>query len=110
MAAVFTQLVVGGESRGVHAILVPLRDDEGNVLPGIRIEDCGSKLGLDGVDNGRIWFDDVRVPLDNLLDRYATISPEGVYHSEIENPNKRFFTMLGTLIQGRVSVCGASIS
>src|SRR4051795_6342482 len=110
IAAVFAQLIFGGESRGVHALLVPLRDDEGNVLDGIRIEDCGAKLGLDGVDNGRIWFDHVRVPRDALLDRYAQVSPEGEYTSAIENPTKRFFTMLGTLIQGRVSVCGASIS
>jgi acyl-CoA oxidase len=110
IAAVFAQLVVGGESRGVHALLVPLRDDDGAVLDGVRIEDCGAKLGLDGVDNGRIWFDHVRVPREALLDRYAEVSPEGEYTSPIENPTKRFFTMLGTLIQGRVSICGASIS
>jgi acyl-CoA oxidase len=110
IAAVFAQLVVGGESRGVHALLVPLRDEDGTVLPGIRIEDCGAKLGLDGVDNGRIWFDHVRVPREALLDRYAQVSLDGEYTSAIENPTKRFFTMLGTLIQGRVSVCGASIS
>jgi acyl-CoA oxidase len=110
MAAVFAQLVVGGESRGVHALLVPLRDEDGTVLPGIRIEDCGAKLGLDGVDNGRIWFDQVRVPRENLLDRYASVDEDGVYTSPIESATKRFFTMLGTLVQGRVSVCGASIS
>ncbi|HWI75155.1 MAG TPA: acyl-CoA dehydrogenase [Baekduia sp.] len=110
MAAVFAQLIVGGTPRGVHALLVPLRDDDGTTLPGIRIEDCGAKLGLDGVDNGRIWFDDVRVPRDNLLDRYASVDADGVYTSPIESATKRFFTMLGTLIQGRVSVCGASIS
>src|SRR5919206_2108515 len=110
MAAVFAQLHVNGENRGVHCLLVPLRDEQGNPLPGIRIEDCGAKLGLDGVDNGRIWFDHVRVPRENLLDRYAQVSADGVYTSEIENPTRRFFTMLGTLIQGRVSVCGASIS
>src|SRR4051795_4094741 len=109
MAAVFAQLVVGGEERGVHALLVGLRDEDGAVLEGIRIEDCGPKLGLDGVDNGRIWFDHVRVPRPNLLDRYATVSEDGVYQSEIENPTKRFFAMLGTLIQGRISVCGAAI-
>jgi acyl-CoA oxidase len=109
MAAVFAQLNVGGEERGVHALLVPIRDEDGNALPGIRIEDCGAKLGLDGVDNGRIWFDRVRVPRDALLDRYATVSADGVYESAIENPTKRFFTMLGTLIMGRVSICGASI-
>jgi hypothetical protein len=100
MAAVFAQLIVGGEMRGVHALLVPLRDEAGTVLDGIRIEDCGAKLGLDGVDNGRIWFHEERVPRDALLDRYATVSSDGVYHSTIENPTKRFFVMLGTLIQG----------
>jgi acyl-CoA oxidase len=110
MAAVFAQLHVGGENRGVHCLLVPIRGDDGNPLPHIRIEDCGAKLGLDGVDNGRLWFDHVRVPREALLDRYANVSPDGVYTSEIENPTRRFFTMLGTLIQGRVSICGASIS
>jgi acyl-CoA oxidase len=110
MAVVFAQLVVGGENRGVHALLVPLRDEDGEPLPGVRIEDCGPKLGLDGVDNGRIWFDQVRVPREDLLDRYASVAPDGTYTSPIENPTKRFFTMLGTLIQGRVSVSGASIS
>ena len=40
---------------------------------GVRLEDCGAKLGLNGVDNGRIWFDHVRVPRENLLDRYAQV-------------------------------------
>ncbi len=110
MAAVFCQLVAGGESRGVHCVLVPLRDDSGDLAPGIRIEDDGPKLGLNGVDNGRIWFDEVRVPRENLLDRYAQVSHDGTYFSPIENENRRFFTMLGTLVQGRVSVGGAAIS
>jgi acyl-CoA oxidase len=110
MAAVFAQLVVGGASHGVHALLVPVRDPGGAVLPGVRIEDCGEKLGLNGVDNGRIWFDHVRVPRDALLDRYGRVEPGGTYSSPIENPDRRFFTMLGTLIQGRISVGGAAIS
>jgi acyl-CoA oxidase len=110
MAAVFAQLIVGGEARGVHALLVPIRDAHGTVLPGVTIEDCGPKLGLDGVDNGRIAFDHVRVPRDALLDRYAEVRDDGTYFSPIENPTKRFFVMLGTLIQGRVSICGASIT
>ncbi len=110
MAVVFAQLVVGEESHGVHALVVPLRGEDGAVLPGIRIEDCGRKIGLNGVDNGRIWFDQVRVPRDSLLDRYAQVSEEGGYTSEIENPDRRFFTMLGTLVQGRVCVGGAAIN
>ena len=107
IAAVFAQLVVAGESHGVHALVVPLRDEHGATLPGVRIEDCGEKLGLNGVDNGRIWFDEVRVPRTALLNRYADVSPDGTYSSDIENANRRFFTMLGTLVQGRVCVGGA---
>jgi acyl-CoA oxidase len=109
-AVVFAQLEIGGASQGVHAFVVPLRDDQGRVLPGIRIEDDGSKIGLNGVDNGRIWFDEVRVPRDNLLNRYADVTETGVYESEIDNPDRRFFTMLGTLVQGRVCVGGAGIN
>jgi len=110
MAAVFAQLIVDGESRGVHALVVPLRDERGRPHPGVRIEDSGEKLGLNGVDNGRIRFEQVRVERDALLNRYGDVSPEGVYSSPIEHPGKRFFTMLGTLVQGRVCVAGASVS
>jgi acyl-CoA oxidase len=110
LAAVFAQLVVKGEERGVHCVLVPIRDEDGDPMPRVTLEDCGPKLGLEGVDNGRISFDDVRVPRESLLDRYGQIRDDGSYFSPIENPTKRFFTMLGTLVQGRVSVCGAAIS
>ena len=76
---------------------------------GVTIEDCGHKAGLNGVDNGRLWFDHVRVPREALLDRYAQRrAPTGTYSSPIENPRQRFFTMLGTLVGGRVSVAGAA--
>jgi acyl-CoA oxidase len=109
-AAVFAQLTVGGESHGVHALVVEIRDQDGHVAPGVRIEDCGEKMGLNGVDNGRIWFEGVRVPREALLDRFGQVSPAGEYSSPIENPSKRFFTMLGTLVQGRVCIAGASVS
>ena len=110
IAAVFAQLIVGGVNHGVHCLLVPLRDKRGRLEKGVRIEDCGHKVGLNGVDNGRIWFDEVRVPREALLDRYAQVGADGLYTSEIDNPNRRFFTMLGTLIQGRISVSAGSIS
>ncbi|MCO6477586.1 MAG: acyl-CoA dehydrogenase family protein [Phaeodactylibacter sp.] len=110
MATVFAQLLSGGENHGVHAILVPLRDQQGRLLPGIQIEDCGYKMGLNGVDNGRIWFDEVRVPRENLLNRFGEVSPDGTYNSPIDNPSRRFFTMLGTLVGGRVCVPRAGLS
>jgi acyl-CoA oxidase len=109
LAVVFAQLEVGGTSEGVHAFVVPIRSG-GKVVEGVRIEDDGRKMGLNGVDNGRIWFDEVRVPREALLNRFADVSAAGVYESSIENPNRRFFTMLGTLVQGRVCVGGAGIN
>jgi acyl-CoA oxidase len=109
LAVVFAQLVTGETSQGVHAFLVPIRDESGELLPGVRVEDDGRKIGLNGVDNGRIWFDHVRIPRENLLNRYADVTEAGEYRSPIENPDRRFFTMLGTLVQGRVSVGGAGI-
>ncbi|MEV6473288.1 acyl-CoA dehydrogenase family protein [Streptomyces sp. NPDC051657] len=109
LAVVFAQLEVGGTAEGVHAFVVPIRTG-GEVAPGVRIEDDGRKMGLNGVDNGRIRFDGVRVPREALLNRFADVTPKGVYRSTIDNPDRRFFTMLGTLVQGRVSVGGAGVS
>jgi acyl-CoA oxidase len=108
MAVVFAQLVSHGENHGVHAWLVPIRDEQGNALPGVTIEDDGPKAGLLGVDNGRLSFDHVSVPRDMLLDRYGQVAEDGTYTSSIENETRRFFTMLGTLVRGRVSVGGSA--
>ncbi|UUW91621.1 acyl-CoA dehydrogenase family protein [Pimelobacter simplex] len=110
VAVVFAQLEVAGERHGVHALVVPLRDEAGATLPGVRIGDDGAKMGLNGVDNGRIWFDGVRVPREALLNRFADVTEAGEYVSDIESPGRRFFTMLGTLVQGRVSVGAAGVS
>lgn len=108
MAVVFAQLVIGERTYGVHAFMVPIRDDAGNPAPGVRIEDCGPKAGLNGVDNGRLWFSGVRVPRDALLNRYADVAADGTYTSPIESDGRRFFTMLGALVRGRVSVAGSA--
>ena len=92
----------------MHCFVVPIRDDEGNDLPGVTTTDCHYKGGLPGVDNGRIQFDHVRVPRENLLNKYADVAEDGTYSSPIENPGRRFFTMLGTLIRGRVTVGGSA--
>ena len=110
MAAVFAQLDVAGEAQGVHCFLVPLRDGSGEVLDGIEIEDCGDKMGLQGVDNGRIRFNAVRIPRENLLDRFGSVSPEGVYTSPIATPAARFFTMIGALVEGRICIAGAGLA
>ncbi|MBO0849752.1 MAG: acyl-CoA oxidase, partial [Pseudonocardia sp.] len=110
LAVVFAQLITPDGRHGVHALLVPIRDADGRPRPGVTIADCGAKAGLNGVDNGRLSFDRVRVPRDALLDRYGAVDPDGRYTSPIENETRRFFTMLGTLVRGRISVAGAAVS
>ena len=134
MATVFARLRLGAEDHGVHAFLVPIREaggateigratdasgttaahgataPRGPAAPGVTIQDCGAKEGLNGVDNGRIWFDNVRVPRDALLDRFAQVTPDGEYRSPIPSPGRRFFTMLSTLVAGRISIAAASQS
>ncbi|HEY2205073.1 MAG TPA: acyl-CoA dehydrogenase [Pseudonocardia sp.] len=110
MAVVFAQLVTPAGGHGVHALLVPIREADGRPCPGVTITDCGRKAGLNGVDNGRLMFDRVRVPREALLNRYGDVAADGTYSSPIENQGRRFFTMLGTLVRGRVSVGGSAAS
>ena len=105
-AVVFAQLITKGENHGVHAFYVPLRDDNGNFLEGVGGDDDGIKGGLNGVDNGRLHFTNVRIPRRWLLNNYGSVDEAGNYSSPIESKGRRFFTMLGTLVQGRVSITG----
>ena len=110
-AVVFAQLVTKGVNHGVHALYVPLRDPvTKEFLPGISGKDDGLKGGLNGIDNGQLCFDHVRVPRESLLNRYGDVAADGTYSSPIASPGRRFFTMLGTLVQGRVSLDGAAVN
>ncbi|MGR4010429.1 acyl-CoA dehydrogenase [Leucobacter sp. 1207-22] len=108
-AVVFAQLITQGVNHGVHALFVPIRTPDGEMLPGVQSMDDGVKGGLNGIDNGRLAFDHVRVPRENLLNKYGDVAPDGTYTSPIESPGRRFFTMLGTLVQGRVSLDGSAV-
>lgn len=109
MATVFAQLIIDSENYGVHAFLVPIRDEHHQPMSGVTIEDCGEKVGLNGIDNGRLYFNQVRIPRTNLLNRFAEVTAQGVYSSPIANPTKRFFTMISTLVMGRATLAGASL-
>lgn len=104
MVTVFAKLIIDGNDYGVNAFIVPIRDKQKNILPGITIEDCGHKMGLNGVDNGIIYFDNVIIPYENMLDKFAQINDKGEFESPIPSDNRRFFTMLGTLVGGRIGI------
>ncbi|CAA0836960.1 Acyl-coenzyme A oxidase 3- peroxisomal [Striga hermonthica] len=106
---VFSQLEIDGKNEGVHAFITQIRYADGTICPNIRIADCGHKIGLNGVDNGRIWFDNVRIPRENLLNSVADVSPDGNYLSAIKDPDQRFGAFMAPLTSGRVTIATSAI-
>ncbi|EFA85005.1 acyl-CoA oxidase [Heterostelium album PN500] len=99
----FTKLIFQGQDKGVHVIIVPLRDPVTmEVYKGIQLGDCGHKVGWNGIDNAWIRFTNYRVPRENLLNRFATITEDGQYLTNISSPNKLFQITISQLVFGRL--------
>ena len=45
-------------------------------LPNVRVQDQGAKMGANGVENAKIFFDGTRVPRTALLNRYSDVSDD----------------------------------
>lgn len=74
LGVVIADLVVDGKSHGPHPFYMKLRESKGgNLVPGVRIEDMGGKTVANDLDNARVWFDNVRLPKDALLNRFADV-------------------------------------
>ncbi|KAL0723846.1 hypothetical protein Bca4012_038445 [Brassica carinata] len=108
-AIVISQLEINGTNQGIHVFVAQIRDQDGNICPNIRIADCGHKIGVNGVDIGRIWFDNFRIPRENLLNSVADVSSDGQYVSTIKNPDQRFGAFLAPLTCGRVTIAATAI-
>lgn len=67
----FANLIIDNKSYGIHVFVVNLRNDKGEILPGINIGDCGPKMGMNGIDNGWVIFRKVKVPYEALLDKFS---------------------------------------
>ena len=73
----FAQTIVNNKNEGVNAFLVPIRDSTGKPLSGVTIVDMGVKVGLNGVDNAALKYNQVWVPRENMMNRYADVTPDG---------------------------------
>ena len=67
VVVVFARLIVNGKNEGLHGVLVRIRDNNMKVMPGVTVEDMGHKMGLNGVDNAKLSFDQVNLYFEGYL-------------------------------------------
>uniref|UniRef100_T1KXY4 Acyl-coenzyme A oxidase n=1 Tax=Tetranychus urticae TaxID=32264 RepID=T1KXY4_TETUR len=105
-AVVFAQLYTpDGSCHGLHSFMVPVRDTKTfQPFPGITIGDMGEKIGLNGLDNGFMTFNNYIVPKSSLISRNAQVTSEGKYVSQIKDQSKRLGSTLGVLSSGRLFI------
>lgn len=71
---VIAQLYSKGECHGIHSFIVQVRDEDTHMpLPGIKVGEIGVKMGLNAVNNGFLGFENVRIPRNNMLMKYAKV-------------------------------------
>lgn len=78
-------------------------------LPGVTIIDMGHKMGVNGVDNAALKFNQVKIPRENMMNRYADVTPEGEFKSEVKFIPQRFFKVTERLLSGRLCIAGFCI-
>jgi acyl-CoA oxidase len=106
-AVVIADLCVGKDFVGPHAFVMDFRKD-GELVPGISVDDMGPKTVGNDLDNAWIHFDHVELDKSAMLSKYATITDEDKY--ELLYKGVRPFDMIGQrLYSGRIAVAQAAL-
>uniref|UniRef100_A0A8C9ADH4 Acyl-coenzyme A oxidase n=1 Tax=Prolemur simus TaxID=1328070 RepID=A0A8C9ADH4_PROSS len=98
-ALVLAQLICSGARRGMHGFIVPIRSLQDHTpLPGITVGDIGPKMNFDQLDNGFLRLDHVRVPRENMLNRFAQVLPDGTY-IKLGTEQSNYLSMVVTRVE-----------
>lgn len=104
-AVLYAVLISKGTNHGLHTFVVPIRDPVTlKPYPGVTVGDIGEKIGLNGVDNGFVMFDQYHVSKEAALDKLGGVDAAGNYTTPFRDPNKRFGASMGILSGGRVHI------
>lgn len=94
-----------GQNHGLQGFLVPIRDPTTlQPYPGVIVGDIGEKIGLNGIDNGFVMFNNYRIPRENMLNRAGDVTPEGTYESTFTEPGKILGAVLESFSAGRLGI------
>lgn len=88
----YAQLITpDGVGHGLHPFVAKVREPETMLPPkGVTVGDLGEKIGLNGVDNGFVMFNNYHIPRTALLNKSSDVTPEGKYVSKVKDESKRF--------------------
>lgn len=78
-AVVIAQTFIKGKNVGLQTFVVQIRDEDHKPVENIHIGDLGSKYSFNATDNGFLKFNNLRVPLDSMLAKYAQVTPDGEF-------------------------------
>jgi len=107
VGVVIARLRVGGVDHGPHPFFIRLREADGTLRRGIRVEDMGTKTVANDLDNARISFDRVALPKSALLNRFADI--DGDSYKQLGEERMRIEVIGQRLMTGRIAIAEAAL-
>jgi acyl-CoA oxidase len=111
LGVVIADLRINGKSHGPHPFFINLRDGKGecggDLMPGIRIEDMGTKTIANDLDNARVWFDQVRLPKSSLLNKFCDVVDDE--YVQVGDERMRIEVIGQRLLTGRQCIAEAAL-
>ena len=107
-AIVFANLIIKKKKYGIHAFLIPIRDEVNKPFPGLRIGELSTKKGHHGLDTGYVQLREYYVDKDCLLNRYCSINDNGEYSTKLDPKTGHMSIIQSIMIGARIALSNSS--